>query len=153
MFVIVILCVRDCLATSVKPSISCRAAKASPPTWSPGLARSGWEGPQLGRTSVQPFPTEPQTHHTPTIHSHAAQGCYLHPGEHPGTITTIHTVRGKSYCSQPDSIGSKSSLGYYLLSDFFFFFFFLARPCGGLRDLSSPTRDQTLAPCSGSVKS
>ena len=78
------------------------------------------------------------------------QGCCLHPGEHPGNITTTHTVLGKSYCLQPDSIGSKSWLGYYLLS---FFFFFWVMPRGGLRDLSSPTRDQTLAPCSESVKS
>ena len=33
-----------------------------------------------------------------------------------------------------------------------FLFFFLAAPCG-LRDLSSPTRDQTHAPYSGSTES
>ena len=30
--------------------------------------------------------------------------------------------------------------------------FFLAMPCG-IRDLNSPTRDQTCAPCMGSVQS
>ena len=34
----------------------------------------------------------------------------------------------------------------------FFFFFFLAALCS-MRDLSSPTRDQTCAPCSGSTES
>ena len=34
----------------------------------------------------------------------------------------------------------------------FFFFFFLAIP-HGMRDLSAPTRDQTLAPCSGNAES
>ena len=35
---------------------------------------------------------------------------------------------------------------------FSFLFFFPAAPCG-FRDLSSPTRDQTCAPCSGSAES
>ena len=34
------------------------------------------------------------------------------------------------------------------LLDDFFFFFFLTAPCG-MRDLISPTRAQTPAPCSG----
>ena len=37
-------------------------------------------------------------------------------------------------------------------SSFFLFFFFPAVP-SGMRDLSSPTRDQTHAPCSGSAES
>ena len=38
------------------------------------------------------------------------------------------------------------------LFSFFFFFFFLAASCS-MRDLSSPTRDQTHAPGNGSAES
>ena len=45
---------------------------------------------------------------------------------------------------------SSIPFGADLLISFFFFFFFWAHR---MQDLSSPTRDGTLAPCSGSVES
>ena len=45
---------------SVKLCTSCTVAQTATSTWSPGVAQSGWQGPRLGKTSVQPFPTEAQ---------------------------------------------------------------------------------------------
>ena len=44
---------------------------------------------------------------------------------------------------------SRFSFPFFFLS----FFLFSAMPLCGMRDLSSPTRDQTRAPCSGSAES
>ena len=82
-----------------------------------------------------------------------ASNPHPHPQAARLELKTHGTARGRGTELAGQSGGSYFSImPYFLLKDDFFFFLFLATP-HSTRDLSSPTRDQTHAPCSRSWES
>ena len=81
-----------------------------------------------------------QIQHLPTS-KHFLGTCY---GQASGCLPNTHTLI--------EVLQNPMGQGLFSPPLFFFLFFFLATPCG-MWDLSSPTRYQTRAPCSGSAES